>query len=104
MKVVVAPPAGISVGPSQNQVVRLGVGGTTINTVAINSSVNAAANTVAVYANGVLVLANADLNFNNTATVNVFATANGTGQVNISFTANVSLNGKKCLLDQYHLL
>src|ERR1017187_4923196 len=93
MKVVVNPPAGIGVNPSQNQVVRLGVGGTAINAVAINSSVNAAANTVAVYANGILVLANADLNFNNTATVNVFATANGIGQVNISFTANVSLNG-----------
>ena len=51
---------------------------------------NAAANTVATFANGTLVLAAGNVNFNNTATVNVAAAANGSGQSNISFTVNVS--------------
>jgi regulation of enolase protein 1 (concanavalin A-like superfamily) len=49
---------------------------------------NAAANTVATFANGTLVLADANLNFNNTATVNVAASANGTIQSNLSFSVN----------------
>lgn len=49
-----------------------------------------AANTVATFANGTIVLANANLNFNNTATVNVSAQANGTTQTNISFSVNTS--------------
>src|SRR6185437_415000 len=51
---------------------------------------NAAANTVATFANGTLVLADANLNFNNTSTVNVSVTANGTNQTNIAFSANSS--------------
>jgi hypothetical protein len=47
-------------------------------------------NTVAIYANGTIVLGNANINFNNTATVNVLATANGTHQANVSFSANTS--------------
>lgn len=50
---------------------------------------NAAANTVASFANGNIVLAAANLNFNNTATVNVSLTANGNAQVNVAFTANI---------------
>jgi hypothetical protein len=53
-----------------------------------NTGLYSAANTVAAYANGTLVLAAANLNFNNTATVNVAATANGNVQTNIAFTAN----------------
>jgi len=50
----------------------------------------AAANTVSVYSNGALVLSNADLNFNNTATINVALTANGTTQANVAFSVNTS--------------
>jgi hypothetical protein len=49
-----------------------------------------AANTVATFANGTLVLANANLNFNNTATVNISVTANGTTQTNVAFSVNAS--------------
>ncbi len=52
--------------------------------------VNSAANTVATFANGTLVLVNANINFNNTSTVNVAASANGTTQANVSFTVNTS--------------
>jgi len=53
-----------------------------------------AANLVAVYANGTIVLANANINFNNTATINVSATANGSGQANIAFSVNTAaVNG-----------
>ena len=49
------------------------------------------ANTQGVFANGTVVIANtANLNFNNTASVNVSAVANGTLQSNISFTINTS--------------
>ena len=48
------------------------------------------ANVVSTFANGTIIVANANINFNNTATVNVVAAANGTGQANISFVANVS--------------
>jgi hypothetical protein len=51
---------------------------------------NAAANTVWVYANGGSILSSANLNFNNTATINVAATANGTGQANIAFAVNTA--------------
>jgi hypothetical protein len=50
----------------------------------------AAANTVATFANGTLVLAAANLNFNNTATVNVSAAANGTTQSNVAFVVNAA--------------
>jgi Chaperone of endosialidase len=53
----------------------------------------AAANTVATYANGTLILASANINFNNTATVNVSVIANGTSQANIAFSANSSALG-----------
>lgn len=52
------------------------------------SVANNAANTTKVYANGTLVLANANLNFNNTSTINLSVTANGTGQVNVAFLVN----------------
>jgi len=87
MKVIVAPPAGIGVIPNSKEVVRLGVN---TNSPTVANIANAAANSVAVYANGVLVLSNANLNFNNTSTINVFATANGTGQVNVQFVANLT--------------
>lgn len=58
-----------------------------------NTQILLAQNTVAVYANGTLTLGNANLNFNNTATVNVHVLANGTGQVNVSFDANVTGGG-----------
>jgi hypothetical protein len=45
-------------------------------------------NSVNTRANDIVVLANAFLNFNNTATVNVVAAANGVFESNISFTAN----------------
>jgi hypothetical protein len=48
---------------------------------------NSAQNTVAFHADGGLILAKSNLNFNNTATVTIAATANGTGQVNVAFTA-----------------
>lgn len=56
---------------------------------------NAGANTVAVYSNGTLVSANANLNFNNTASINAIGiigkTANGTlGSANLSLAVNVS--------------
>ena len=56
----------------------------------MNTQITVAQNTVAIYANGTLTLANANVNFNNTATVNVATTANGTGQTNVAFTVNVS--------------
>lgn len=52
---------------------------------------NAAANLVAILANGTVVLANGNVNFNNTATINVLAVANGTtGKANVSFSVNLS--------------
>ena len=45
---------------------------------------------VDILANGSLTLGNANINFNNTSTVNVAATANGTGQANIAFSVNTS--------------
>src|ERR1039458_8451991 len=62
---------------------------------------NTAGNTVATYANGTIVLANGNLNFNNTATVNVFITANGSTQTNIAFVANVPLSGGANLVSVY---
>jgi len=50
----------------------------------------AKANSDGVYANGTVVQSNtSNLNFNNTATVNVSVSANGATQSNIAFTANV---------------
>jgi len=46
------------------------------------------ANNVTVYANGSLILANSNLNFNNTYSINVSATANGTNQTNVAFSVN----------------
>jgi hypothetical protein len=51
---------------------------------------NSAANTVATFANGVIVLPNANLNFINTTTINVVAAANGTTQSNVGFTVNTT--------------
>ncbi len=50
-----------------------------------------AANLVAIYANNTLRIANANLNFNNTSTVNVSITANGTlKRANVEFAVNLS--------------
>src|ERR1039458_1919865 len=54
------------------------------------SAANVSANTVAVYANGTLALANANVNFNNSSTISITVTPNGTTQSNISFTANIA--------------
>jgi len=54
---------------------------------------NSAQNTVAFHANGGLILAKSNINFNNTATVTIAATANGTGQVNVAFTASGGSQG-----------
>lgn len=43
---------------------------------------------VDILANGSLILGNSNVNFNNTATVNVLLTANGTGQGNIEMSVN----------------
>lgn len=51
---------------------------------------NNGANTVHIYANGTSVLPNSTLNFNNTATVNVLATANGVLQTNVAFSVNTA--------------
>lgn len=51
---------------------------------------NNGANTVQVFANGSLILSNSTLNFNNTATVNVAAAANGVRQSNLSFVVNTN--------------
>jgi hypothetical protein len=53
------------------------------------AAANATGTTVSTYANGTIVLAKSNLNFNNTNTVNVSVTANGTTQSNIAFTVNV---------------
>ena len=54
------------------------------------SQANTSANSVWIYANGTSVLSNSNINFNNTATVQVLATANGTTQSNIAFTVNTT--------------
>ena len=66
------------------------------NATVANINVSAIANLAALispnattYANGTIVVASANDNFNNTATINVIATANGT-QANLSFTANAN--------------
>src|ERR1035437_1055212 len=43
-----------------------------------------------VYANGTIVVANANINFNNTATINVIASANGSNASNLGFSVNAS--------------
>lgn len=58
---------------------------------------NNGANTVHVYANGESILSNSTLNFNNSASINVEASANGTLQANVSFTVNTDSLG----LDNY---
>jgi len=65
----------------------------TANTALFNANLaygqaNSAANTVAVLVDGSLILAAGELNFNHSGTINVSATANGTGQTNVSFAAN----------------
>ena len=69
---------------------------TTGNISVANINVSAIANLAALispnattYANGTVVIASANHNFNNTATINVVATANGS-QANLSFTANAN--------------
>ncbi len=54
----------------------------------VYTQANAAANLVAVYANNSLRYANANLNFNNTSTINVIITQNTTNKA-----ANISFNG-----------
>jgi len=49
---------------------------------------NNAANTVATFANGTLVLAASNLNFNNTASIDITITANGVTQTNVEFSLN----------------
>ena len=56
----------------------------------VNTQITIAQNTAAVYANGTLTLANANINFNNTSTVNVSTSANGTSQANVSFAVNTA--------------
>lgn len=58
---------------------------------AANNAANSA-NTVAVFANGTIVLSKANVNFNNTANINVVATANGTNQTNVSFVLRPTIN------------
>lgn len=53
------------------------------------AAANTAANTVVVYQNNALILAQANLNFNNTATINVLAGANGT-EANVAMAANTA--------------
>jgi hypothetical protein len=54
---------------------------------------NNGANTVHIFANGSSILSNSTLNFNNTISVNVDATANGTLQTNVAFIVNTSSLG-----------
>jgi len=61
------------------------------------NTINTAQNTCSFYANGTLVLANSDLNFNNSATVNVSVTSNATinaanalNQTNVAFSVNIA--------------
>ena len=54
---------------------------------------NNGANTVHVYANGESILSNSTLNFNNTISINVEATANGSLQTNVAFVVNTSSLG-----------
>lgn len=56
---------------------------------AATSTGGGGANVVTVNANDTTVLANALINFNNTATINVVASANGTYESNIAFNANI---------------
>jgi len=66
----------------------LGTTNTTFGTV--NTQITIAQNTVAIYANGTLTQGNSNVNFNNTATINVSTSANGASQVNVAFTANAN--------------
>lgn len=68
----------------------LGIPAANANALAAYAAANSAANTVAVFANGTLTLAAANVNFNNTGTINVSSTANGTGQVNVAFSVNTT--------------
>jgi hypothetical protein len=54
------------------------------------AAANAAANTVAVYANDTLTIADANINFNNTATINVSSTVSGATMANVAFSVNLS--------------
>lgn len=55
------------------------------------TAANLALNTATVSLNGTNILTTAGINFNNTASINVSAVANGTGQVNVAFTSNLSV-------------
>lgn len=60
------------------------------NVQSLLNTIYAKANTPSIYANGTIVVANqGNLNFNNTSTINVFVTANGT-QTNVAFSVNTS--------------
>jgi hypothetical protein len=61
--------------------------------IALAANAYVLANSDSVYQNGVLGLATANLNFNNSATVNVTVTANGTTQANLAFSVNTSAVG-----------
>lgn len=87
----------LTAGATANSIVwALGVALASSNVLAPNvnaaySAANAAANLVAVYANGGLGMANANINFINTASVLVSVQANGPNHwANVSFTANVA--------------
>jgi hypothetical protein len=69
---------------------------------AANSASGAeAANLVAVYANNSLVYANSNVNFNNTATINISVTANTTNKrSNIAFNANTTNLGATIIYSQ----
>jgi hypothetical protein len=61
-----------------------------VNTSAVGGGSGGGANVVTVKANDTVVVANARINFNNTATINVVASANGTYESNIGFTMNTA--------------
>lgn len=79
----------LKVGPGAGATGPTGATGATGVTGATGAAANA--NNVTVYANGSLILANSNLNFNNTYSINVSATANGTNQTNISFSVNPAI-------------
>jgi Chaperone of endosialidase len=72
-------------------------GGTITGSLNVSSNILVAvvnANNFGTYANGGIVIGGvANLNYNNTATINVHVTANGTNQTNVAFSANLSNPG-----------
>ena len=70
----------------------LGIPAINASLTTMNTQITLAQNTVATYQNGTIVLANANLNFNNSASVLIAPSANGTGQSNLQFSVNTTLN------------